>query len=78
MKSLIAAAVTILVATPAYAERYYLISTGRTTNGVWSVSVPMKSVEQCETAGLKLQAAGQDKKLTGTSVFVGYECILGD
>ena len=62
----------------ARADRYYLVGVGRNAAGAWSVTVPMKSVEQCETAGLKLQAAGKNKKLTNQTDFVGYECVLGD
>lgn len=62
----------------AKADKFYLVGVGRNAAGAWSVTVPMKSVEQCETAGLKLQAAGKNKKLTNQTDFVGYECVLGD
>jgi hypothetical protein len=66
------------VHSPAYADKFYLVGVGRNPAGAWSVTVPMKSIEQCETAGLKLQAAGKNKKLTNQTDFVGYECVLGD
>lgn len=70
--------VAVATATPAYAERVYLISVGRSGGDRWTTTVPMKSIEQCEAAGLKLQAAGKNGKLTNMSDFVGYECIFGE
>jgi hypothetical protein len=63
---------------PARADKFYLVGVGRNAAGAWSITLPMKSVEQCETAGLKLQAAAKNKKLTNQADFVGYECVLGD
>ena len=78
MKKLLLVLASIAIATPAYADKFYLVGVGRNAAGAWSVTVPMKSIEQCETAGLKLQAAGKNKKLTNQTDFVGYECVVGD
>ena len=62
----------------AEARRIYLVGIefgqipGKTT-----IVIPMDSMEQCEAAGMKLQASVESGRLKPVSHRLGYECIVG-
>ena len=84
MKSLSATAfslVCLVWAPAASAEQVYLVIFAASREGITSSALPMESKEQCQAAGIKLQAnnsnGGSIQEAVRGTFRIGYECILG-
>ena len=76
----VAIAVAIGLATPAYAETWYLVVVSRgklSGDSEYSLAIPMLSEEQCNAAGNKLETSAVHGKFRRNRDYLLFECILG-